>query len=73
VLRVSYARSLETPFNENLIIASEGCSVPFLAAFVPPPGVTCNLGAIQPGWRNELHAGLQQVIGKYVVIDGEYM
>ena len=28
VLRVSYARTLETPFNENLIIASTGCSNP---------------------------------------------
>jgi hypothetical protein len=35
VMRVSYARTLETPFNENLIIASEGCSIPFLADLVP--------------------------------------
>ena len=27
VLRVSYARTLETPFNENLVLASEGCNV----------------------------------------------
>jgi len=73
VLRVSYARTLETPFNENLVIASTGCSIPFLAALVPPPGVTCNLGAIQPGWRNEFHAGLQQAFGKYLVVDGEYI
>ena len=26
VLRVSYARTLETPFNENLVLSSEGCS-----------------------------------------------
>jgi hypothetical protein len=73
VLRVSYARTLETPFNENLVIASTGCGTPFLAALVPPPGVTCNLGAIQPGWRNEFHAGLQQAFGKYLVVDGEYI
>lgn len=73
VLRVSYARTLETPFNENLIIASTGCSVPFLATLVPPPGVPCTAGAIPAGFRNEFHAGLQQAIGKYLVIDGEYV
>ena len=73
VLRVSYARALETPFNENLVIASTGCSIPFLATLVPPPGVPCNLGPIAPGFRNEFHAGLQQAFGKYVVVDGEYV
>ncbi len=73
VLRVSYARTMETPFNENLVIASTGCSIPFLATLVPPPGVACNLGAIAPGHRNEFHAGLQQAFGKYVVVDAEYI
>jgi len=73
VLRLSYARTLETPFNENLVIASTGCSIPFLAALVPPPRVPCNLGAIQPGFRNEFHAGFQQAFGKYLVVNGEYI
>ena len=73
VLRISYARTLETPFNENLIIASTGCSIPFLATLVPPSGVTCNLGAIHPGWRNEFHVGLQQAFGRYLVVDAEYI
>jgi hypothetical protein len=73
VLRVSYARTLESPFNENLIIASTGCSIPFLAALVPPLGVPCNEGAIRPGYRNEFHAGLQQAIGKYLVVSGDYI
>jgi hypothetical protein len=73
VLRVSYARILETPFNENLVIASTGCSVPVIAALVPPIGVTCVEGPITPGFRNEFHAGLQQALGRYVVIDGEYV
>ena len=51
VLRVSYARTMESPFNENLIIASTGCNIPFLATLVPPPGVSCNSGAIRPGYR----------------------
>jgi hypothetical protein len=73
VFKISYARTMETPFNENLVIASTGCSSPFLALLVPPPGVPCNLGAIVPGHRNEFHVGLQQAIGKYLVIDGEYI
>ena len=73
MLRISYARSLETPFNENLVIASTGCNYPFLAILIPPPGVTCNLGPIHPGWRNEFHAGLQQAFGRHLVVDGEYV
>ncbi len=73
VLRVSYARTLETPFNESLVIASVGCGIPFIATIVPPPGTTCNLGPIHSGFRNEFHAGLEQAFGKYLVIDGEYI
>jgi len=73
VLRVSYARIMETPFNENLVIASTGCNNPVIVAIVSPPGVTCNLGALTPGYRNEFHAGFQQAFGKYLVVDGEYI
>jgi hypothetical protein len=73
ILRVSYARTLESPFNENLVIASTGCSISFLAALVPPFGVPCNSGPITPGYRNEFHAGLQQALGRYLVFDGEYI
>ena len=73
ILRVSYARTMETPFNENLIIASTGCNIPFLAVLVPPPGVACQFGAISPGFRNEFHAGLQQAFGKYLVFSGDYI
>ena len=73
VIRTSYARTLETPFNENLIIASTGCSIPFLATLVPPPGVSCGLGPITAGWRNEFHAGFEQAFGRYLVVDAEYI
>ena len=33
VLRVSYARTMETPFNENLVMASLGCLDPAIVAF----------------------------------------
>ncbi|HKM84517.1 MAG TPA: TonB-dependent receptor [Candidatus Acidoferrum sp.] len=73
VLSVSYARIMETPFNENLVIASTGCGDPVIAAIVSPPGITCNLGALTPGFRNEFHAGFQQAFGKYLVVDAQYI
>ena len=72
VLRVSYARVLETPFNENLVLSSVGCNNavlnPLLGCFEagqPTP--------LAPGWRNEFHAGLEQAFGKYLVFSGEYI
>ena len=73
VLRVSYARIMETPFNENLVIASTGCSNPVVVAIVSPPGVPCTSGPLTPGYRNEFHAGFEQAISKYLVVSGEYI
>lgn len=73
VLRVSYARTLESPFNENLVISSEGCGYPFLASLVPPPGVPCPVQPVQPGWSNQFHAGLEQAVGKHIVLNWEYV
>ena len=71
VLRVSYARVLETPFNENLVLSSIGCGNavlnPLLGCTVP--GIT----PFAPGWRNEFHAGIQQAVGRYLVFSGEYI
>jgi hypothetical protein len=71
VLRVSYARTMESPFNENLILSSEGC-----ANDVLNPLLNCSshaLSTLSPGWRNEFHAGFQQALGKYMVFSGEYI
>ena len=71
VLRVSYARTLETPFNENLVLSSQGCSNNVLAPLLAcTPGVS---GTLQPGYRNEFHAGFQQAGGKYFVFSGDYI
>jgi len=72
VLRVSYARTLETPFNENLVLSSLGCNDPTVNALMSTLG-TCNPSPLGPGWRNEFHAGLQQAFGRYLVVDGEYI
>ena len=70
VLRVSYARTLETPFNENLVLSSQGCLNPVLNPLLACQDATGNL---QPGFRNEFHAGLQQAFGKNLVISGDYI
>ena len=74
VLQVSYARTLETPFNENLVLASLGCNdavINDLQATLQ--GYPCLTSPLRPGFRNEYHAGLQQAFGRYLVISGEYI
>jgi hypothetical protein len=71
ILRVSYARTLESPFNENLILSSIGCGNPVLN-----PLLLCSstaLTPLSPGFRNEFHAGIEQAFGKYVVFSGEWI
>jgi hypothetical protein len=71
VLRASYARVMETPFNENLVLSSTGCANDVLNPLLGCNGV--GVTPFVPGWRNEFHAGLQQAFGKYVVFSGEYI
>jgi len=84
VLRVSYARVLETPFNENLVLSSLGCENPVVGALFFVSGEGCGSGLatpvetntptpLAPGWRNEFHAGVEQAFGKYLVFSGEYI
>ena len=82
VLRVSYARTLESPFNENLVLSSVGCANPVVGALFYAAGEGCadlagNLDntptPIAPGLRNEFHAGFQQAFGRYLVVDAEYI
>lgn len=68
VLRASYARTLETPYNENLVLASTGCNDDVIAALIP-----CSPARNTPGYRNEFHAGLQQAFGNWVVVSGDYI
>ncbi len=71
VLRISYARTLETPFNENLVLSSQGCANPVLN-----PLLACTSAfatTLEPGFRNEFHAGFQQAFGRYAVVGAEYI
>ncbi len=72
VLRVSYARAQETPFNENLVLATNGCRDSVLQAVFLTLG-DCTPAPFNPGFRNEFHAGIQQAFGHHLVISGEYI
>jgi hypothetical protein len=68
VLRASYARSLESPFNENLILASQGCNSAVIAALIP-----CTPAPNRPGFRNDFHAGFQQSLSRFAVLSADYV
>jgi len=70
VLRTSYSRVLETPFNENLILASLGASNPVVVEVI---GGASLQAPIRSGQRNQFNAGFQQAFGKYVVVDADYL
>ena len=62
VLRASYGRTLETPYNENLLLASSADATIFGTEGVPVP----------PGTRDQFEGGLQQAFGNWVVFDFGY-
>ncbi len=68
VLRGSYTRSLETPFNENLLLSSStgqgGLAQNAFNAYGSFP--------LQPGYRNQFNIGLQQGFGRFLVLDGDH-
>jgi len=84
VLRVSYARVLETPFNENLVLSSVGCQNPVVGALffvanegcgsgLTPPVESNSPTPLAPGFRNEFHAGFEQAAGRYLVVSADYI
>jgi hypothetical protein len=70
VLRLSYSRILETPFNENLILASLGASNPVIVDVI---GGASLQAPIRSGQRNQFNSGFQQAFGKYLVVDADYL
>jgi hypothetical protein len=62
VLRASYGRTMETPYNENLL----------LSAGVGLNGLFGETQPVPPGKRHQVEVGVQQGIGRWVVIDFGY-
>jgi hypothetical protein len=69
VLRASYGRLFETPYNENLIVSSStgsgGLANQVLGAPPSPP--------ITTGIRNQFNLGLQQAFAGRIVVDADYL
>ena len=72
VLRISYARTQETPFNENLVLSSRGCDDPVVNAIFSTIG-PCIAAPFNPGFRNEFHAGFEQSLAKHFVVSAEWI
>jgi hypothetical protein len=68
VVRAAYSRTMETPYNENLLLSSAtgvgGLATNTFGAFGSTP--------IEPGHRNQYNAGVQQAIGKFLLLDADY-
>jgi hypothetical protein len=68
ILRASYTRNLETPYNENLILSSatgaNGLGNGIAGAASNEP--------LRAGTRNQFNAGFQQAIGRHVILDADY-
>ncbi len=68
VLRASYTRNFETPYNENLILSSITGAGGLANGVL---GDTSNL-PLAPGRRHQFNAGIQQSIGRHLILDGDY-
>jgi hypothetical protein len=68
VLRASYTRNFETPYNENLILSSVTGAGGLANGVL---GDTSNLPLL-PGRRSQFNVGFQQAVGSHVVIDVDY-
>lgn len=68
VLRFAYTRTFETPYNENLILSSAA------GAGGLADGILGNATSqpLQPGRRNQFNAGIQQGIGRHIIVDADY-
>lgn len=68
VLRGSFTRNFETPYNENLILSSATGAGGLGNGVL---GDTSNL-PLQPGTRTQFNAGIQQALGRYLLLDFDY-
>jgi hypothetical protein len=68
VLRGSFMRSFETPYNENLILSSVTGAGGLANGIL---GDTSNL-PLRPGARTQINAGFQQAMGKHLLLDMDY-
>src|SRR5438128_242595 len=68
VLRGSFMRSFESPYNENLVLSSVTGAGGLANGVL---GDTSNL-PLRPGARTQVNAGFQQAMGKHLLLDMDY-
>jgi hypothetical protein len=68
VVRGSYSRTMETPYNENLVLSSTTGAGGLASNVFGAYGAQ----AIRPGHRNQFDVGMQQSAGKLVQVDADY-
>jgi hypothetical protein len=68
VLRASYTRAFETPYNENLVLSSQTGLGGLASSSFEPFGSS----PLRPGHRNQFGVGFQQSVKKVVQFDANY-
>jgi outer membrane cobalamin receptor len=67
VLRAGYARTMETPYNENLLVATSASAASLVSAFSEE-----GQAPLEPGHRNQYNVGFEQALNKYVQVEADY-
>jgi hypothetical protein len=67
ILRAGYARTMETPYNENLLIATSESASSLIAEFSEE-----GEAPLKPGHRNQYNVGFQQALSRYLQLEGDY-
>ena len=68
LLRLSYARLFETPYNENLVFANQSSHDPSTAN----PFGNYRSEPVRPGTRNQFNVGFEQKFGRHLSLDADY-
>lgn len=69
LLRASYARLYETPYNENLIFANEHEGS---GSAQTNPFASYRSEPVRPGTRNQFNIGFAQGFGSHITVDADY-
>jgi hypothetical protein len=67
VLRAGFAHTLETPYNENLLVATAPQGAFLISSFS-----SLGQAGLKPGTRNQFNVGVQQALGRYLQAEGDY-
>jgi len=67
VLHAGYAHTMETPYNENLLVAISRASQDLVTSFSSE-----GQAPLKPGSRNQFNIGLQQAFTRYISAEADY-